>query len=59
MPIFDYLCSECGHEFERIAKSDAKVECPQCGAGSNKQVSAPSKPQFKGSGFYETDFKNK
>jgi len=59
MPLFDFHCKECGHEFERIAKSDAKVECPKCGAGADKKMSAPARPKFNGSGFYETDFKNK
>lgn len=58
MPMFDFICTECGHEFERIVKIDAKTECPQCGAAAEKQISAPAKPKFKGSGFYETDFKN-
>lgn len=60
MPLFDFICTDCGHNFERITKASiANVECPQCGAGAHKQVSAPAKPVFKGTGFYETDFKSK
>lgn len=60
MPIFDFLCTECGHQFEKLVPGGtAKLECPECGAMSNKQVSAPAAPQFKGTGFYATDFKNK
>ena len=30
MPIFEYLCAECGHKFEAIVLGDQKAECPQC-----------------------------
>lgn len=59
MPIFDYQCQACGHEFETIQKvSDAALtECPQCGKPElKKMVSAPSF-RLKGGGWYETDFK--
>lgn len=62
MPIFDFRCTDsaCGHEFEKlVASSNAKVECPQCGSSTEKQISAPAAPQFKGTGFYATDFKGK
>lgn len=59
MPIFDFICTDCGHQFEKLVRgAEAKQECPKCGASANKQVSAPARPQFKGGGFYETDFKN-
>lgn len=60
MPIFDYLCQACGHEFETIQKisDDALTDCPQCGKPElKKMVSAPSF-RLKGGGWYETDFKN-
>lgn len=60
MPIFDYQCQACGHEFETIQKisDDALTDCPQCGKPElKKMVSAPSF-RLKGGGWYETDFKN-
>lgn len=59
MPLYDFKCDECGHAFEQLVKSDATVGCPQCSGVATKQISAPGKPVFKGSGFYETDFKGK
>ena len=61
MPIYDYKCSNCGHQFELIQKfSDQPAEiCPQCSEKSiQKLVSAPSF-RLKGGGWYETDFKGK
>ena len=59
MPIYDYKCSNCEHQFELIQKfSDQSAEiCPQCSQKSaQKLVSAPSF-RLKGGGWYETDFK--
>jgi len=59
MPIYDYKCSNCEHQFELIQKfSDQPAEiCPQCNQKSiQKLVSAPSF-RLKGGGWYETDFK--
>ena len=60
MPLYEYLCDECGHQFEHIQKfSDALVEkCPKCGGSVHKLQSAPA-IQFKGSGFYITDYAKK
>jgi putative FmdB family regulatory protein len=57
MPLYEYLCSACGHRFERIQKfSDALLtECPSCGGRVEKLVSSPA-IQFKGSGWYITDY---
>jgi putative FmdB family regulatory protein len=60
MPIYEYLCSACAHTLDALQKlsEDPLVYCPQCGAAALKrQVSAPSF-RLKGSGWYETDFKN-
>ena len=60
MPIYEYACKECGHEFDALQKiSDAPLkECPECKKpGLRKLVSAPSF-RLKGSGWYETDFKS-
>ena len=59
MPIYDYRCSDCSHEFEALQKlSDALLTtCPECGKETlRKQVSAPAF-RLAGSGWYETDFK--
>ena len=59
MPIYDYKCSKCEHQFEVIQKfSDKPIKiCPECNQGSvQKLVSAPSF-RLKGGGWYETDFK--
>lgn len=60
MPIYDYQCSECGHQDEVMRKvSDANTSaCPQCGKETfSKMLSAPSF-QLNGTGWYATDFKN-
>jgi len=59
MPIYDYKCSNCGHEIEIIQKISDKPRtiCPNCNDESLKKlISAPSF-RLKGSGWYETDFK--
>ena len=61
MPIYEYRCNSCGHQFEMIQKVSDKPtkQCPKCFKDSaEKLVSAPSF-RLKGSGWYETDFKNK
>ena len=60
MPIYEYVCSECGHELEALQKmSDAPLsDCPACERpGLKKQISAPGF-RLSGSGWYETDFKS-
>lgn len=59
MPIYEYRCSDCGHQKEHLQKhSDPLIAaCPACGSGSYaKQLSAAGF-QLKGSGWYATDFK--
>lgn len=59
MPIYEYLCSECGHQLEVIQKiSDEPLSvCPECEKSAlRKQISAPAF-RLSGSGWYETDFK--
>ena len=61
MPLYEYECQSCGHRFERIQKmSDAApTACPKCGADRIvKMVSSPAF-QFKGSGWYVTDYARK
>jgi putative FmdB family regulatory protein len=58
MPLYEYLCKKCGHRFEQIRKfSDKQLrKCPECGGVIEQVITAPS-VQFKGSGFYQTDYK--
>jgi putative FmdB family regulatory protein len=60
MPLYEYECETCGHRFEVIQKfSDAPVErCPKCGGPVHKLMSSPA-IQFKGSGWYITDYARK
>ena len=60
MPLYEYECKKCHHRFERIQKySDPHVKkCPDCGGKVELVVSAPA-VQFKGSGWYVTDYAKK
>jgi putative FmdB family regulatory protein len=57
MPLYEYECEKCGHRFEVIQKySDPPIiVCPKCGGEVRKLFSSPA-IQFKGSGFYITDY---
>ena len=60
MPLYEYQCRACGNRFERIQKfSDPLVEiCPKCEGAVRKRLSSPA-IQFKGSGWYITDYAKK
>jgi len=60
MPNYEYLCKDCGHRFEQIRKfSDKQLrKCPECGGVIEQVISAPA-VQFKGSGWYVTDYPKK
>jgi putative FmdB family regulatory protein len=60
MPLYEYQCKKCAHRFERIQKfSDKPVrKCPQCGGVVEQLISAPA-VQFKGTGWYVTDYARK
>ena len=61
MPIYEYVCNECGHALEALQKfSDAPLRvCPACNKEAlKKKISAPGF-RLSGSGWYETDFKSK
>ena len=60
MPLYEYECEECAQRFERIQKfSDPPVDkCPSCGGPVRKLLSSPA-IQFKGSGWYITDYAKK
>ena len=60
MPLYEYQCKKCGHRFEKIQKfSDKPIKkCPECGGPVEQTISAPA-VQFKGSGWYVTDYAKK
>jgi len=60
MPLYEYKCTSCGKRFELIQKfSDPpQTACPSCGQTAERQLSAPA-IQFKGSGWYITDYARK
>ena len=60
MPLYEYLCEACGHRFEKIQKFSDVLEsvCPACGGVVRKLMSSPA-IQFKGTGFYITDYVRK
>jgi putative FmdB family regulatory protein len=60
MPLYEYQCKKCGHLFEKIQKFSDKLikKCPECGGRVEQTISAPA-VQFKGSGWYVTDYAKK
>lgn len=60
MPTYEYKCLSCGFRFEEFQKmTDAPLtECPECGGSVKRLIGAGAGPIFKGSGFYQTDYKN-
>src|SRR6267142_3592107 len=60
MPLYEYACDACDHRFEKIQKFSDPLEdtCPKCGGHVHKLMSSPA-IQFKGSGFYITDYAKK
>jgi putative FmdB family regulatory protein len=61
MPLYEYECESCGKRFEKIQKfSDPLVDvCPNCGKGPVKKLLSSPAIQFKGSGWYITDYAKK
>ena len=61
MPLYEYQCDACGDRFEVIQKfSDANVEqCRKCGKGPVQRLMSSPAIQFKGSGWYITDYAKK
>lgn len=60
MPIYEYMCQQCGLRFEKVQSfsADPLTDCPNCG-GSVYRVIQPVGVIFKGSGFYVTDNRGK
>lgn len=60
MPTYDYLCEACSHQFEEFQSMSDKTlrKCPKCGKNALKRlIGSGGGVIFKGSGFYETDYK--
>lgn len=57
MPIYEYQCKSCNerHEIIQRISDDPLTHCPKCGGEMKKLISSPA-IQFKGSGFYKTDY---
>jgi putative FmdB family regulatory protein len=57
MPLYEYVCQKCGHKTEVLQRHGGRPPraCPECGGKVKKAFSAPA-IQFKGSGFYLTDY---
>jgi putative FmdB family regulatory protein len=60
MPIYEYQCDSCDHKFEEIQRmSDDKLTiCPECGEAALRKLISAAAFVLKGSGWYETDFKD-
>ncbi|MDR1611154.1 MAG: zinc ribbon domain-containing protein [Planctomycetota bacterium] len=62
MPTYEYECANCAHSFEEFQSMSDKPlrKCPQCGKNKlERLIGAGAGIIFKGSGFYETDYKRK
>lgn len=61
MPTYDYRCNACHHEFElfQSMKDSPKKKCPECGKNAlERLIGTGAGILFKGSGFYETDYRS-
>ena len=61
MPLYEYQCGKCGHRFEKIQKftDPAPEACPVCGEGPVTKLPSSPAIQFKGTGWYITDYAKK
>jgi putative FmdB family regulatory protein len=61
MPIYEYRCAACGHHMDALQKmSEAPLrKCPECGKSQLRRLVSAPQFRLKGSGWYETDFKDK
>jgi putative FmdB family regulatory protein len=61
MPTYDYVCDACHHEFELFQSitEDPKKKCPKCGKNKLRRlIGTGAAIMFKGSGFYQTDYRS-
>ena len=61
MPIYEYKCEHCAHQLEILQKiSDEPLKtCPECGQDALRKMISAAAFKLKGTGWYETDFKDK
>jgi putative FmdB family regulatory protein len=61
MPLYEYQCAKCSHRFEKIQKftDPAPEACPVCGEGPVTRLPSSPAIQFKGTGWYITDYAKK
>lgn len=61
MPTYSYECAQCGHVFDLFhgITAEPDVTCEKCEAACHRLMGTGAGIIFKGSGFYETDYKNK
>lgn len=60
MPTYEYVCLKCGYKFEKFQsmKEEKLKDCPKCKGKVKRLIGAGAGTIFKGSGFYQTDYKN-
>ena len=60
MPTYEYKCKECGYMFElfQTMSADPVKVCPKCNGEVKRLIGPGAGPIFKGTGFYQTDYKN-
>ena len=60
MPTYDYRCQKCGHEFEllQMITEDPVKDCPRCSGKVERLIGTGACIIFKGSGFYQTDYRS-
>src|SRR5258708_7087514 len=61
MPLYEYQCKKCGSRFEQIEKFSDKpqTKCPKCKKGRVERLISSPAIQFKGTGWYVTDYASK
>lgn len=60
MPLYEYQCDTCEHQFEALQKmtDDALIHCPACDESTLRKLVSAAGFRLKGDGWYETDFKS-
>lgn len=60
MPIYEYKCKACGHQMDKLQNisDEPLTNCPECNKPELQKMISASGFRLKGSGWYETDFKN-
>jgi putative FmdB family regulatory protein len=60
MPTYDYVCEDCGYQFEEFQSITAKplAKCPKCRGRIRRLIGGGNGFLFKGSGFYATDYRS-